>query len=408
MRRHTRIVIGLAAVVVTIMSLESGTSGHTAIASRFTYNEHLFPIFQRQCGSCHVEGGVAPMSLLTYNEAYPWTQSIREEILALRMPPWKAEDGFGDFANGHVLPAHEMDMILEWSSGGYPQGPRDQTPVAVAPNTDWSLGTPTVELSWSVPFEIDESTSEIVRYYALPTDLGGDRWVTGVDVIPGNRAVVRHVSVYVDTTGQARAADEADAGVGFATGFEGEQPIAVWWPGQSAVRLDAVGYALPSGADIVVRVLYKKTWITEGQAFTDQTRLGLHLTENGVGKIEHTVLSSPQEPNGREFVFSHTVDQDINLLGLLPELEVEAVELQIEGVLPDGSRHPLLLIREPDPGWPTRYWFDSPQSLPNGSRIEVTTTLRPGADRETLSSLFGNDAPVRLLLEYTAGAGTAN
>ena len=125
MRDHTRVptrwVIGLAALVVTVL-LGSSTSGHTAIASRFTYNEHLFPIFQRQCGSCHVEGGVAPMSLLTYNEAYPWTQSIREEVLGLRMPPWKAEDGFGDFVNGHVLPAHEMDMILEWSSGGVPAG----------------------------------------------------------------------------------------------------------------------------------------------------------------------------------------------------------------------------------------------------------------------------------------------
>ena len=390
MQRHVGVTIGLAAAVVTVL-LGSSTSGHTAIASRFTYNEHLFPVFERQCGSCHVEGGVAPMSLLTYNEAYPWTQSIREEVLGLRMPPWKAEDGFGDFVNGHVLPAHEMDMILEWSSGGYPQGPRNQTPVATPSTADWSLGTPTVELALSEPFELDASTSQTVRHF------------------PGSQAVVRHVSVYIDTTGQARAADEADPEAGFATGgFEGERPIAVWWPGQSAVKLETVGYALPSGADIVARVLYKKTWITEGQAFTDQTRLGLHLTEDRVGTVEHMVLRSPEGPNGRELVFSHTLDQDVTLLGLLPELAIEATELQIEGVLPDGSRQPLLLIREPDPGWPTRYWFASPLSLPTGSQIEVTTTLQPGADRETVSSLFAEDAPVRLLLEYTTGAGAAN
>ena len=407
MRRPRGVLCGLVAIVGTILA-GGITSGHTAIASRFTYNEHLFPIFERQCGSCHVEGGVAPMSLLTYQEAFPWTQSIREEVLGLRMPPWKAEDGFGDFANGHVLPAHEMDMILEWSAGGYPQGPRDQTPAAATPMADWTLGVPTMELTWSEPFEIDAATSEIVRYFVLPTALEGDRWVTGVDVLPGSQAVVRHVSVYVDTTGQARAADAADAGVGFAAGFENEQPIAVWWPGQRAVKLDAVGYALPSGADVVARVLYKKTWITEGQVFTDQTRVGLHLTEDRVDAIEHTVLSSPDEPNGREFAFTHTLDQDVSLLGLLPELEIEAVELQIEGVLPDGSRQPLLLIREPDSDWPTRYWFDTPKSLPGGSRIEVTATLPQGADRETVSSLFAGDAPVRLLLEYTTGPGTAN
>ena len=280
--------------------------------------------------------------------------------------------------------------------------------MAAAPNAAWSLGAPTLELTWSEPFEVGATTSQTVRYFVLPTDLGGDRWVTGVDVIPGSQAVVRHVSVYIDTTGQARAADEADAEAGFATGFEGEQPIAVWWPGQGAVKSDTVGYALPSGADIVARVLYKKTWITEGQAFTDQTRLGLHLRENGVGTIEHTVLRSSEEPNGRELVVTHTLDQDVNLLGLLPELAIEATELRIEGVLPDGSRQPLLLIREPDPGWPTRYWFDSPRSLPRGSQVEVTATLRPGAARETVPSLFAEDATVRLLLEYTTGAGAAN
>ena len=407
MRQHTGWVIGLAAIVVTGL-LDSGTSGHTAIASRFTYNEHLFPIFQRQCGSCHVEGGVAPMSLLTYSEAYPWTQSIREEVLSLRMPPWKAEDGFGDFANGHVLPAHEMDMILEWSSGGYPQGPRNQTPVAAAQSTDWTLGDPTLELTWPEPFTIGATTRETVRYFVLPTDLGADRWVTGVDVIPGSRAVVRHVSVYIDTTGQARAADAADADVGFGPGFEGEQPIAVWWPGQSAVQLDAVGYALPSGADIVARVLYKKTWITDGQAFSDQTRLGLHLRENGVGTIEHMAVRSPEETSGRDLMFSHALDQDVTLLGILPEIEIPSTELQIVGVLPDGSRLPLLLIREPDPGWPTRYWFETPQSMPGGSQIEVTATLRPGAGRETVPSLFAEDSTVRLLLDYIAGADASN
>ena len=407
MPRHPGWVLGPAALVVTVL-LCSGTSGHTAIASRFTYNEHLFPIFQQQCGSCHVEGGVAPMSLLTYDEAFPWTQSIREEVLGLRMPPWKAEDGFGTFTNGHILPAHEMDMLLEWSAGGHPQGPSEQTPTSPAPTFDWTLGPPTVELTLPEPFTIDAATSEAVRYFALPTDLDGDRWVTGVDILPGARAVVRHVSIYIDTTGQARAADASDAGPGFASGYEGDEPIVVWWPGQRAVKHDGAGYALPSGADLVVRVLYKKTWITEGQAFSDQTRVGLHLAEDGVSGIEHTVLSSPEALDGRELVFSHTLDHGVTLLGLFPEVAVEALELEVEGVLPDGVRVPLLLIREPDSGWPTRYWLDAPRSLPVGSQIEVSATLRPGANLQAVPSLFRASAPVRLLLDYTSAAGAAN
>ncbi len=407
MPRHIGWAFGLVVIMVTVL-FGVGASGHAPIASRYTYNEHLFPILQQQCGSCHVEGGVAPMSLMTYDEAFPWTQSIREEVLSLRMPPWRAEDGFGTFTNGHVLPAHEMDMILEWSAGGHPRGPREQTPTAPALTADWTLGPPTVELTLPEPFTIDAATSEAVRYFTLQTDLDGDRWVTGVDIIPGARAVVRHISIYIDTTGQASAADAADAGPGFASGYDGDEPIVVWWPGQSAVKHDGVGYALPAGADLVARVLYKKTWITEGQAFSDQTRFGLHLAEDGVSGVEHTVVSSPEELDGRELVFSHTLDRGVNLLGLLPEVAVEALELEVEGVLPDGARVPLLLIREPDHDWPTRYWLDTPRSLPAGTQIEVSATLRPGSNPLTIPSLFGAAAPIRLLLDYTSAADAAN
>ena len=407
MRRHMSGVFCL--VAVCIVALLGGVArGHTPIASRFTYNEHVFPIFERRCGSCHVEGGIGPMSLLTYREAYPWTQSIREEILGLRMPPWKAEDGFGSFSNGHVLPAHEMDMLLEWSAGGYPQGPRDRTPDAVEPVTGWTLGEPTAEFSMPEPFVLDAGTSEAVRYFVLPTDLGGDRWISAVDVRPESRAVVRHVSVYVDADGQARAADAADDGPGFASGFETAEPVAVWWPGQQVSRLDGFGYRLPAGADLVARILYKKTWITEGQAFSDRTRIGLHLTDGDIGAVGHTVVDADGDPAGREFVFRHVFEDRVTLLALLPEVAVSAGELRVEGVLSDGSKQPLLLIREPDPAWPTRYRLEEPLDLPAGSALQVTATLGRGADPASVPSLFGSDAPVRILLDHARQASDAD
>ncbi len=406
MRRHVSGALVLAAVGVVVL-LGSVTRGHTPIASRFTYNEHVFPIFERQCGSCHVEGGIGPMSLLTYREAYPWTQSIREEILGLRMPPWKAEDGFGSFSNGHVLPAHEMDMLLEWSAGGYPQGPRNLTPPAPEPSTGWTLGEPSVALPLPEAFVFDAAVSETVRYFVLPTDLGGDRWISAVDVRPDSRAVVRHVSVYVDTRGEARAADAADEGPGFASGFESAEPVAVWWPGQQIEVLDGIGYPLPAGADLVARILYKKTWITEGLEFTDRTRLGLHLAGAGAGAIEQTVVAAT-EPAGRELTFRHVFDDETTLLALLPEVAVGAGELQVEGVRPDGSRQPLLLIREPDPAWPTRYWLEEPLDLPAGSELQVTATLEPGAGPDDVPSLFGSDAPMRLLVDHTSQSPAAD
>jgi hypothetical protein len=388
------------------------TETHTPIASRWNYNEHLFPIFRDNCGSCHRDGGIAPMSLVTYRSAYPWAQSIREEVLGLRMPPWKAEDGFGDFRNGHALPAHEMDMILEWSSGGYPQGPRSQSPAPPGEPEEWPLGAPAVELRMAEPFTLDWSTNESVRYFVLPTGTTEELFVTGADVMPGAAAIVRDVAIYIDATGTARALDAEDDGPGFGEAegrdFPTTAPLALWSPGRPSVRQDGAARSLPAGADVVARVHYKKTWITEGLEFTDRTQLGLHLADGEADAIEQTVVDATAEPAGRELTFRHVFDDGTTLLALLPEVAVGSSELQVEGVLPDGSRQPLLLIREPDPAWPTRYWLEEPLDLPAGSALQVTATLEPGAGSDDVPSLFGSDAPLRVLVDHTDGTPVAD
>ena len=411
MQRHTRWVLAL--VIGFVVIIGSVPSGHTPIASRWNYNEHLFPIFRDRCGSCHIDGGVGPMSLVNYQEAYPWTQSIREEILGLRMPPWQAEDGFGNFKNGHALTATDMDMILEWSSGGYPQGPRDKAPVAPEVSVDWSLGEPGAVLEMVEPYTLAADTSELVRYFVLPTVVGEDRWITGVDFQPGAGAVVRGAAVFVDTTGVVRSLDDADTGPGF-TEVEGRfptaPPVAVWMPGQTPVATPGMGYRLPASADVVLRLHYKKTWITESQEFSDQSRVGLYFADGTASPIESLLVTSPASVSGRQVTFTHEIAEEISLLALLPEIDIESSEIQIEAITPDGSRIPMLWLREPDAGWPTRFWFDNPVSLPQGSRLEITTVLDPGATRSAKSSLLGSDttAPIRFTVDYVRGPIAAN
>ena len=219
------------------------------------------------------------MSLLTYQEAYPWAQSIREEVLGLRMPPWRAEDGFGDFSNGHALSAQEMDMILEWSSGGYPQGPRDLQPEPTVEPTEWSLGPPDVELMMDEAFTIDSDVNDVVRYFVLPSTITNKRFLVGSDVMPGAGAVVRDVALYVDSEGIGRSLAAADElpGFGRTDEFPNSAPVALWSPGQEQVLQESVAHSLEAGNDIVARIHYKKPWITEGEAFSDQTRIGLYL-----------------------------------------------------------------------------------------------------------------------------------
>ena len=388
--------------------------GHAPIASRWNYNEHLFPILRDRCGRCHNEGGVAPMSLVTYEDAYPWAQSIREEVLGMRMPPWLAEDGFGDFKNGHALAAHEMDMILEWASGGYPRGERALTPSVPEFDVGWTLGEPAAIIQLKEPYAIDAEINEMVRYFVLPAGTSEDQWVTAIDFKPGARAVVRGAALFVDTAGTARALEDGIAGVGFSEAdrrdFPTSPPLALWIPGQDPISTDGMGFRLPAGADLVLRIHYKKTWITEGEAFLDQSRIGLYFGTGDLAEIESVLFASGAELSGREVAFTHVLDREVTLLALLPEVEVEAEEMQVEAVKPDGSRVPMLWLREPSSGWPTRFWFDSPVGLPRGTQLEVTTRLKPAAKRLTEVSLLGTDtsSPIRFLVDYVEGVAAAN
>ena len=58
--------VGLAAVAATASDQ----------SSRVTFTKDVLPILQKNCQSCHRPGQVAPMSLISYNEARPWAKAI--------------------------------------------------------------------------------------------------------------------------------------------------------------------------------------------------------------------------------------------------------------------------------------------------------------------------------------------
>jgi len=113
----------------------AGVAGqaHEPITTKLTWTREISRIIYRRCISCHREGGKAPMSLLTYDEARPWAKAIKEEVLERRMPPWSAVKGFGDFRNDVSLSEVEIDWIAHWVEGGAPQGEEIYLPPAPNP-----------------------------------------------------------------------------------------------------------------------------------------------------------------------------------------------------------------------------------------------------------------------------------
>lgn len=94
---------------------------HEVITTKITWAREVSRIFYRRCTSCHHNGGDA-FDLSTYEQARPWAEAIKEEVLERRMPPWGAVKGFGDFRNDAGLTEEEIALISGWAQGGAPMG----------------------------------------------------------------------------------------------------------------------------------------------------------------------------------------------------------------------------------------------------------------------------------------------
>lgn len=103
--------------------------GHDIITTPITFDREIARIVYSHCASCHHPGGAA-FSLMTYKDARPWAEAIKEEVLARRMPPWGAVKGFGDFRNDQALTPEQLEVIVSWADGGVPEGEEKDLPPA--------------------------------------------------------------------------------------------------------------------------------------------------------------------------------------------------------------------------------------------------------------------------------------
>jgi len=346
--------VALAALMVDV------ASAHKPITSKYTYTEDVYPIVNRQCGGCHAPEGVAPMSLLTFDDARPWAESIRQELTAGHMPPWFGDPGFAGLRDAHKLSPRDLDVVLTWVTGGTPRGPvnppGDSAKSQAVRNT-WRRGRPAVTLQMPVVFNLPAGKAEDTREFVLDTARDRERFIAAADLLPGTPAIVHDAVIFV------RAADGAR-----------ETILSTWLPGSTPVTAGAgIGFPWRPGEQLGVRIHYKKTWKYENKAASDRSTVGLYLTNGPAREVRRLDLS----PSGG------VVEEDAQALAIVALRNAAApgdMNVRIEAVRPDGSRVPVAGFGA-RPGWDQRYWLARPLTLPKGTRLDVRTA---GADVSTL------------------------
>src|SRR5260370_22502314 len=214
-------------ILVLMMPLAAyaATSG-----GEVTFSKDVAPIFQKNCQTCHHQGTMAPMSLMTYAEARPWARAIRERVARRDMPPWHLDKtvGIRQYKNDRSLSDAEIAIIVQWVDAGAPEGnPSDMPPrLTFAPESQWFIGTPDLLVT---------TTNDFVMYPKGPDwwidqygemNLTEDPWIKAMEIKPSNPKVVHHAVVNViepdapegppETGGQVQATAGGKYGTRFA------------------------------------------------------------------------------------------------------------------------------------------------------------------------------------------------
>src|SRR5512140_358302 len=117
---------------------DQGNQGTQALSGSQTYYRDVKPIIDVKCNGCHVDGGIAPFALGTYEEVSAEMTAIEGAVESGIMPPWPPSDACASYLDDRSLTAGEIETIGAWVDAGGPAGDPNDEPVKV-PDTSTTL-----------------------------------------------------------------------------------------------------------------------------------------------------------------------------------------------------------------------------------------------------------------------------
>ena len=389
MRMKLPFAVSSAALLALVAS--AGAKAQQPTSSAPTFSKDVAPILYKNCVSCHRPGEIAPMSLLTYEQARPYAKAIANAVTTRTMPPWHADAPAGTFHNERSLSDRDRQTLTAWATGGAPNGDPKDLPAQPTFTEGWALGKPDVVLEMLEDYRIPAKGTIQYEWFYIPTNFSEARWVKSIEVRPGDRAAVHHVLVYYRATPDRKVApiarpNQKDSSnpppeeKGIAehprrTDLQPARLIATYAPGTNPqVAPAGTAFRLEPGGVIELQMHYTAT----GKPAQDRTKVG----------ITFATEPSPRELRAQHFMnvqmklaagasdVAVTTDleflQDATVWGLFPHTHLRGKRWAYTLELPSGEKKPILSVPRYDFNWQTYYMFTEPLKVPKGSKIVST------------------------------------
>jgi hypothetical protein len=393
MARMLRILFSVGAVLAVAVPVPAADTP----AKPVTFSKDVAPIFQKKCQECHQAGSIAPMSLITYQEARPWARAIKDRVATRQMPPWHIDRGVGvqKFKNDMSLSDEQVDTIVRWVDGGALQGdPKDlPPPVALVTDNGWKgerdgFGPPDLVVR-SSEYTMPAQHQDVWYRPMSDIPITERRWAKMVEIRPTSlkaRKLVHHSIAYLVLNNDPDAVNQ-----GTANGPDrfrdndvvNRRPQLMEWAigkGYDLFRPDTGKLIVPGE---------KISWDQHIHASGEETNAG---SEIGIW-----FYPKGQEPKKRSYLigftgikqgrmldippnsFAHTegftvLKENTIIENFQPHFHLRGKSMQVEAILPDGSSQIISYVGNFNFNWMTNYIYDDDAAplLPKGTVIHVT------------------------------------
>ncbi|MCH2582573.1 MAG: hypothetical protein MK133_15405 [Planctomycetes bacterium] len=316
-------------------------AAHDIVTSRYSYREHVLPILNAHCVRCHCPDGPAPFRLTSYLDARPRAEAIKEEVLLRNMPPWFAEEGKHRLIDEDRLSATELDILVEWSSGGAPEG-----------EGEVYTGTPRkgrAPEGADLELEIPELTLAPGRkrktvQVRLATGLKQPAWITAWELSTARVDLLRLATLY-------RGERAEDNYLGSRMSVDGK------------LNWNGAGAAIAPGQELVLSILYCRPWRLGNRREAVRGKLRLWTTDS----------RPPRLLQARKLKDSGNLSREALLLGVYPTVPLRLVAA--------GRSDSLIEVFAAPADWPILYRCNTALEAPVGLRAE------PGAEGSILFTI---------------------
>lgn len=342
-----------------------GREKDVEITTKLTFTKDVARVLNQHCVECHRPGEIGPFALTDYDEVIGWADMMLETIDDGRMPPWHANPDHGEFANARHMPEADKQILRDWVEGGMPYGDVQELPEAPQFLDGWlTTQQPDVVLPMSErPFEVPADGIVEYQYFVVDPGFTEDKWVTGAQVIPGNRSVVHHAIVFI------RPPDGSD--------FRGIGWLSAYVPGQRFTTLPPHrGRRVPAGSKLVFQMHYTPN----GTVSEDLTKVGLIFSDDkDITHEVYTLIGIDQEfeipPHAADFPVEGRVrrlPREGELLAVAPHMHLRGKSFRLFGKHGEDDREILLDVPRYDFNWQHVYELSKPLPLDSLKSLEFT------------------------------------